>query len=196
MSSHSLTDEPEASGAGAPAPQDADSDAAIVPYVWRRIAGRFPPGDAEIAATLAKNPLLPHSVAEYLYNRIVTSKKGDVRAAKLLVQGQSRTAINYAFLAWRELAGSGQMRAVRKVLTRFLARPEPSAAVAEGVRESLADGNAQVRLAALDILARIGALEDIGLLSDLLALPLASDEHPAERAALVRSMRAIAETGR
>ena len=64
------------------------------------------------------------------------------------------------------------------------------------MRESLADGNAQVRLAALDILTRNGVLEDIGLLSDLLALPLAKDEHPKERAALVRAMRAIAETGR
>jgi hypothetical protein len=196
MSSHSSIDEPETGGTGAPAPRDADSDTAIVPYVWRRIAGRFPPGDAEIAATLATNPFLPHSVAKYLYERIVTSKKGDVRAAKLLVQGRSRTAINYAFLAWRELVGSGRARAVRKVLTRFLAKPEPSVAVAESVRESLANGNAQVRLAALDILARIGALEDIGLLSDLLALPLAKDEHPAERPALVRAMRAIAETER
>jgi hypothetical protein len=70
------------------------------------------------------------------------------------------------------------------------------ARLAEGVRESLADSNAQVRLGALDILARVGALEDIGLLSDLLALPLAADEHPAERAALIRTMRSIAETTR
>ena len=80
------------------------------------------------------------------------------------------------------------------MLNRSLAEMEPAAAVAEAVRDSLADSDAQVRLAALGILARIGRLEDIGLLSDLLALPLAADEHPDERAALVRTMQRIAET--
>jgi hypothetical protein len=49
-----------------------------------------------------------------------------------------------------------------------------------------------VRIAALDILRRIGTLEDISLLDDLLALPLTADEHPAERAWLLYAMRSIA----
>ena len=153
----------------------------------------FPLGDAIIAAVLAKNPFLPHSVALYLYKRIVKPGAEDVRAAKLLVRGRNRTALNYAVYAWRELVASGRANDVREVLNRFLARPGPAAVVLEGVRESLAHGNPQVRLAALDILKHIGTLEDIGLLNDLLALPLAVDEYPAERAALIHTMRSIAK---
>ena len=145
---------------------------------------------------MARDTFLPQGVADHLYKRILRSAKEDLRAAALLVRGQNRTALNYAVHAWRELAGSGRKDEAWQVLDRCLAEMAPAAAVAEGVRESLADGNAQVRLAALELLARTGALEDIGLLSDLLALPLAADEHPDERAALIRTMRRIAETTR
>ena len=43
---------------------------------------------------------------------------------------------------------------------------------------------------------RIAALKDVSLLSDLLALPPASDEHPDERTAIVGSMWRIAQTAR
>ncbi len=107
---------------------------------------------------------------------------------------QNRSAVRYAMFAWRELLGSGRENEAWKVLDRSLAEMKPAAAVAQGLRDFLADSDAQVRLAALDILPRIGTLEDIGLLSDLLALPPAADEHPVERAALLRTMRGIAES--
>jgi hypothetical protein len=60
-------------------------------------------------------------------------------------------------------------------------------------RLALADADARFRIVAIDVLGRLGTLEDVGLLSDLPALPPQADEHPDERAALAGAMRAIAE---
>ena len=200
IAAHASIDESETSGTAFLTPDAPDADAAIAPPVWsdisRWIPAGFLHGDAAIVRGLAKSSVLSPSAAQHLYLRIVGSGPEEVRAAELLVQGRDRTAINYVVHAWRELVGSGRRTKAWQVLNRFLASPEPAAAVAEGVRDSLAHNNPHVRLAALDILVRIGTLEDIGLLSDLLALPLAADEHPDERAALIRTMRSIAETTR
>ena len=64
---------------------------------------------------------------------------------------------------------------------------------AELIRERLADDDASVRIAASRLIAKIGNLDDIGLLSDLLALPESSDEDPNERDAITAAMRTIAE---
>jgi hypothetical protein len=48
-----------------------------------------------------------------------------------------------------------------------------------------------VRLAAIVGIGRVGTLDDLGLLSDLLALPPQPDEHPREREALVQAMQQI-----
>ena len=57
----------------------------------------------------------------------------------------------------------------------------------------MANSDAAVRLEAIDILGRIGTLDDIGLLSDLLSLPPLKDEHPDERAALARAMQRLSQ---
>jgi hypothetical protein len=41
-------------------------------------------------------------------------------------------------------------------------------------------------------LGEVGTLDDVGLLSDLLALAPSGDEHPLERAAMVHSMQRLA----
>ena len=120
----------------------------------------------------------------------------DVQAAESLMQERNRAAIHYALFAWRELAEAGRLNQAWRMLHRFLVTPEPTGVVLEGVRESLAHRSPQVRIAALDILRRIGPLEDISLLDDLLALPLTADEHPAERAWLLYAMRGIAASTR
>ncbi len=146
-----------------------------------------------VAASPPKGPTLPTWMALQLYQRIVSAGADDVQAVESLACGRNRSALLYAVYAWRELVGSGRTTQACNMLHRFLATAEPSGVVIEGVRESLAHGNVRVRFAALDILGRIGTLGDIGLLDDLMALPLAADEHPAERPTLLRTMRAIAE---
>jgi hypothetical protein len=179
---------------------DSHNDAAISPVVWSSISARTcrgrPPRNAKIAAALVKNPCIPHAVTLNLYERIVAPGIDDVEAAKLLVAGRNRIALIYVVYAWQELSASGQRSQAWQVLNEFLATPQPTATVIQSVRESLAHENAQVRLAAQRVLALIGVLEDIGLINDLLALPVAADEHPAERNALLRAMWAIAKAGR
>ena len=155
-----------------------------------------PTKNARRAAGPTRRPFHPESAALDLYKRIVSPGVDDVQAAESLIQDRNRDAIHYALYAWRELAEAGRTNQAWCVLHRFLATPEPTGVVLEGVRESLAHGSAQVRIAALDILRRIGALEDISLLDDLLALPPTADEHPAERATLLHAMRSIAEATR
>jgi len=65
--------------------------------------------------------------------------------------------------------------------------------IAARLREQLADDNADVRLAAIVRLGGIGELDDIALLSDLLFLPKADDEHPLEREAMVDAMLRISQ---
>ena len=165
---------------------DSESEIALDPLVWSSarswVLADFPISDSAIAAGLAVNPFLTKKIAEHLYRRIVTPDSEDTRAAELLVQGQNRTALRFALYAWRELTASHRRDAVWSVLDRFLSRPDSPPAIIEGMRMFLSDASAQVRLAASEILGTIGELEDVGLLSDLLALPVAADEAPDERA--------------
>ena len=76
-------------------------------------------------------------------------------------------------------------------LRDFLCRFDGRQRVIEKIRAELANDSAVVRLEAIDVLGRIGTLDDIGLLSDLLSLPPLKDEHSDERNALARAMQQI-----
>jgi hypothetical protein len=200
ISSPPSTDERKTAEPDVLAPDSPDADAASAPPVASNNAEQAVSaariGDARIAAASPRGPILPQWMVLELYQRIVSPESDDVQAVESLTRGRNRAALNYALYAWRELVQAGRTNQACRMLHRFLATPEPTGVVIEGVRESLAHDNVRVRFAALDILARIGTLEDIGLVDDLLALPSASDEHPSERPALLRTMRAIAEATR
>jgi len=61
----------------------------------------------------------------------------------------------------------------------------------EAIRGRLCDANADVRLVAIVELGGCGNLDDIGLISDLLALPPQRDEDPFERHVLLTAMKKI-----
>ncbi len=63
---------------------------------------------------------------------------------------------------------------------------------AELWRMKLCDNDPIARIVAAVRLASVGTLDDIGLLSDLLALAPSDEEHPSERAAMVHSMQRLA----
>jgi len=62
----------------------------------------------------------------------------------------------------------------------------------EMLRMRLCDSDPVVRVLTAVELAKVGTLDDIGLLSDLLSLPRSADEHPRERAALIHAMQRLA----
>ena len=97
---------------------------------------------------------------------------------------ESRSALGYAFLAWRERLEADTRDEIADSLQAFFCRPGVRERVIEKIREALANDHAPVRLAAMETLESIGTLDDIGLLSDLLALPPLDDEDPGERGAL------------
>jgi hypothetical protein len=175
-------------------PGTPDADPAGARGIWSHLYDTFCVSDydAEIRGALDRNPRL----AGILYRRMMDSETDAKRAAELLVQATNPTALRYVIHGWRELARAGRKKRAWKVLDRFLVRPEPAAVVLDGIRESLCDSNAGIRAAAAKVLGCIGTLEDIGLLGDLLALPVAKDELPGDRAGLLHAMRKIAKARR
>lgn len=73
-----------------------------------------------------------------------------------------------------------------------LGEPPPPEDPADVYRRWLCDPDPVVRMTAAVRLGKRGSLDDVGLLSDLLALPPGDDEHPAERRVLVHTMRRLA----
>ena len=146
---------------------------------------------AAIEAALATYPLLPRAALEYLHQCLADPEQDDLRPAHLLFCCESRSALGYTVLAWRDRLVAGANDAVGAELRAFFCRAENRTAVLDKIRERLADPHASVRLAAIDLIREIGVLDDVGLLSDLLALPPQPDEHPHERDALVAAMQRI-----
>ncbi len=89
-----------------------------------------------------------------------------------------------ALAAADETAGQGEAE-------NLMANPV-SEDPAELWRMRLCDNDPTTRLLAATKLGSFGTLDDIGLLSDLLALAPSDDEHPSERAAMVHSMQRLA----
>ena len=67
-----------------------------------------------------------------------------------------------------------------------------AAKTAEAMREFLGDDPPELRVAALRIMERVGNLDDLVLMADLLNLP-AEDLSPEEPSAMIKAMRVIAD---
>ncbi len=101
-------------------------------------------------------------------------------------------AVNYAVLAWRRQIEAGCEADLRDRFEWFFTRPAVRKPSAERLRFELAAADFRVRLAATELLGQIGELADVGLFSDLLALPPLADEDPQERPAMLHAMQTIA----
>lgn len=108
---------------------------------------------------------------------------------------ETRRELNRAMVEWRRFLEDGDVERARETLEPFVRRRELRRLVAERIYPELAHQDAAVRLEAIAILGRIGEPEDLGLLADLLTLPLQCDEHPHERATLARAVERISRPG-
>lgn len=126
-------------------------------------------------------------------------ESGDAAAGFVMAEPpelrEVRRELALAVIEWRERLEHGEVEWAREALRPFLRRRELRPLVAERIRPELAHHDAAVRLWAITILGRIGELDDLGLLSDLLALPPQDDEHPQERATLIRAIERISRSG-
>jgi len=168
--------------------------------LWRRIVGAVIQGHHPkwtMRAALKKFPYLPRIAVRQLRDRLSDTSLDDVdneNAIELLCACQNEIAAEFAVEAWScRVVALGTDDEIALRLQEFFCRSEHLARIAERVREQLADDNADVRLAAIVRLGGIGELDDIALLSDLLLLPKADDEHPLEREALADAMLRISQ---
>lgn len=169
-------------------------DDLYVPDVWAGVLAYIQWGcdpQGEIWETLKRSPVPPRRVVRYLCDRLADPSREDRRAADLLASCRGRGMPIYIVRRWRELLRVDRRDRGAERLRDFLCRLDVRRRVIEKIRAELADDSPAVRLEAIDILGRIGTLDDIGLLSDLLWLPPLEDEHPDERAALARAMQQI-----
>jgi hypothetical protein len=154
-----------------------------------------------IEAALKRSPFLPIEALRYLYQRLADPALEDRCALDLLARCENRNAPDYCYYAWRKRLEAGKRDGITDALERLSRRPGADQErrrrireqIAQKCRAELASNDPAARLKAIDILGRIGTLDDIGLLSDLLCLPPLKDEHPEERAALARAMQQISQ---
>ena len=103
------------------------------------------------------------------------------RAPELLRRCQNASVISYTMDAWR------RERAPDVSIELIVFADHHRAVALNAFREELANPNPQIRLRAVEMVEKLGTLADIGLLLDLLKLPVASDELPNERERLMKA---------
>ena len=150
--------------------------------------------DRQIRLTLASYPILSQTCLQHLMNRLSDVSREDQVALDLFLRCQNRNILDRTVQIWRDRVAQGSSSGwITDSLEAQLKLPQNQSRAAELIRDRLADANAPVRIAASRMIATLGDLDDIGLLSDLLALPLSDDEGPHERDVITAAMSAIAE---
>jgi len=100
-----------------------------------------------------------------------------------------------AALAWRQRVVARRYDETTRKLRELFSRPDLREDAVEKIGAMLADRDARARLGAIAVFAKIGALEHVGMLLDLVNLSPQEDEHPRERDALIRAMQIISQRG-
>jgi hypothetical protein len=102
-----------------------------------------------------------------------------------------RNALDYVFQLWKEYLRSDRFSYWLSETEGFLRLPSNRERTADLLRAELAGDRPPIRLRALTLLRELGSLDDVGLLSDLLALPKQEDEAPGEREAIMETLKAL-----
>jgi hypothetical protein len=164
--------------------------------LWHRVLRRIAAekdADRLIAITLREDANAPHEVVRHLYERLADPDRAYPHVAAMLVACDCLSAHCYVYRAWQESVEQQYQDHITEILDEFCTSATVRQQTAGKCRAALADYDADARMLAIDVLGRIGTLEDIGLLSDLLVLPPTENEHPNERAALTEAMERIAK---
>jgi hypothetical protein len=139
-------------------------------------------------------PYLTEDVIQFMI-KLLSDPKSDPIAkecAEIFTRCTNPSAINYAPIIWRErVARRGDDVAAREI-ARLLTARFNGARTIEKIRSALADDHASVRIRAAVMLGIAGSAHDIGLLLDLLSLPVAADEGKHERRWYVRTLNKLA----
>jgi hypothetical protein len=163
---------------------------------WRAIRRSIERGsdaDTAIRRALTRCPYLPEDLIMHLVSRISDTATEDLLAVELLQQCHNKSVLPGLLRAWRDRVIHGLPNdEVRRFLEESFLRPEYCERAAESIREFLADDDSQVRVAAIRLIPRLGGLDDIGLLSDLLEFA-DSSENERESRELIDALSAISQ---
>ncbi|HEY3321128.1 MAG TPA: hypothetical protein VGP72_11730 [Planctomycetota bacterium] len=132
---------------------------------------------------------LDDATLDYLCRCAERSSAWAFLATGLLLCADNPRVVEYSVSAWRGRLQRKPADSTLFYLEELLARPDHRQRAAECIRAELANNDATVRERAVKMLARVGSLDDIGLLIDFAAL---SDSDSREREALLATMRALA----
>ena len=150
--------------------------------------------DFHIRAKLSAYPILSETCLKHLASRLTDDTCEDRTALDLFLMCENRNIIDWTVRIWRERVMQARRASwITGVLELRIQFAEDQSRAVDLIRERLADDNAEVRIGASEVIAKIGDLDDFGLLSDLLALSPTSDEDPRERDAITSAMTTIAQ---
>ncbi|MCK6475000.1 MAG: hypothetical protein L6R28_25040 [Planctomycetes bacterium] len=127
-----------------------------------------------------------------LFKQIAASAWADLAWIEFLVRCGHHSTANTALLVWHDRILAFERDPFLEELENRLRVKAFGPAAGDKLRAFLADKEALIRMEALRLLGEIGTLDDVGLLSDLLALPSEADEAPGERERMLETMRKLA----
>ncbi|HYG74602.1 MAG TPA: hypothetical protein VEK08_06320 [Planctomycetota bacterium] len=139
-----------------------------------------------IGDALSLGPALPEKAVYYLSCQVANAQ-----AVELLARCENRSAVDYMLGAWRRRMSTRKLGPAHAQLF-FLSAARREQVLEKFRREMLSAEKPKMRLAAIRILGRVGHIEDISLLSDILGLPRHRNEDPRERPAILCAMRRLA----
>ena len=134
-----------------------------------------------LSASINLNPVLPQDDLRFLRKCIHNGQ-----AVELLTRCKNMEAADIIVSAFRDGYGYANLHV-------FLDDPIKRPQAADRFRAELATPDGKLRLRVIEVIGEIGTIQDIGLLMDLLALPIAEDEMPGEREALSAAINEISE---
>lgn len=171
--------------------------------LWRQLAGcirrsaSWPVIREAVENALREGPLLPEIAVAYLAERVGRLGPEALAAGELLLRCNNPSVADYGLLAWQgRISEGGGEDAATVCLEELFAQPAHLPKTIDKVRGALADNSLAVRLHATRLLERLGTLDDIGLVLDLLALPPVEEEDPCERQALLHLLEALSSLAR
>jgi hypothetical protein len=166
--------------------------------LWGKILRRLRWGlkaDRLMKRALAQSPYLPASALQHLAQRAARQDREDLEAVHLLVRCENRGVYDLAARIWRERILAGCRDAIWQRLEQFFDDPAHREAKLLRLRLELADERVAVRCEALQLLSRIGSLEDINLLADLLAIVPPEKVTAEEHSAILAAMQGLSARG-
>ena len=161
-----------------------DIEAHVLDYLLRRYR------DAPEGTRPARFPL---ATDIYINDRaiVVLHHVGSSHVPAVTSASEAQTRVQLIVRRMLSQHGGGNETAVPDEAASLEAKP-PSEDWTDLWRMRLCDSDPITRVLAVVRLGSIGTLDDIGLLSDLLALAPSAEEHPAERAAMIHSLQRLA----